>query len=103
MVASPGPNLAVTLRNSLLSSRRTGVYTAVGRAAGNLVHATYCPVGVGVIVCQSIEFVNAVKWLGAAYLIYLGSGASSRYGTIPKKKRTARVAHRTSVPSRRRG
>jgi len=62
VVASPGPNLAVTLRNSLLCSRRTGVYTAaVGRAAGNLVYAIYRPIGVGVIISQSIVPFNAVK------------------------------------------
>jgi threonine/homoserine/homoserine lactone efflux protein len=35
------------------------VYTAVGLAAGNLVHATYCLVGIGVIISQSILLFNA--------------------------------------------
>lgn len=71
-VASPGPNLAVTLRNSVAYSRAAGVYTALGLALGNAVHATYCLVGIGALISRSIQLFNALKWLGAAYLIYVG-------------------------------
>lgn len=71
-VMAPGPNLAMTLRNSLSYSRQSGIYTAVGLAAGNCVHVTYCLVGIGVIISESILLFNAIKWLGAAYLIYVG-------------------------------
>lgn len=71
-VISPGPNLAIILRNSLVYSRRTGVFTAVGLAGGNLIHATYCLIGIGVIITQSILLFNTVKYLGAAYLIVIG-------------------------------
>ncbi len=52
-VISPGANLAIVLRNSLAYSRRAGVYTAVGLALGNCVHATYCLVGIGVLISQA--------------------------------------------------
>jgi RhtB (resistance to homoserine/threonine) family protein len=71
-VISPGPNLAITLRNGLVYSRKAGVYTAVGLATGNLVHATYCLLGIGVIISKSIFLFNILKWLGAAYLLYIG-------------------------------
>lgn len=71
-VMAPGPNLAMTLRNSLSYSRQSGIYTAVGLAAGNCVHVTYCLVGIGVIISESILLFNAIKWLGAAYLVYVG-------------------------------
>lgn len=71
-VMSPGPNLAITLRNSLVYSRKAGVYTALGLAAGNFIHATYCLIGIGVLISQSILLFNTVKWLGAAFLIYIG-------------------------------
>jgi len=71
-VISPGPNLVITLRNSIGYGRQAGVYTAVGLAAGNLVHATYCLVGIGVIISRSILLFNTIKWIGAAYLIYIG-------------------------------
>ena len=71
-VMSPGPNLAVTLRNSLSYSRRAGIYTALGLAAGNTVHAAYSLAGIGLVIAQSVVLFNAVKWAGAAYLVWIG-------------------------------
>lgn len=71
-VMSPGPNFFITLRNTLAYSRQAGVYTAVGLAAGDLVHVTYCLVGIGVIISKSLLLFNLLKWLGAAYLVYIG-------------------------------
>jgi RhtB (resistance to homoserine/threonine) family protein len=71
-VITPGPDFALTLRNSLAYSRRAGVYTAVGVGAGNLVHATYSLIGIGAIISKSILLFNILKWVGAAYLIYIG-------------------------------
>lgn len=71
-VMSPGPNLAVTLRNSLSFSRRAGLYTALGLAAGNTVHAAYSLAGIGLVIAQSVLLFNLVKWAGAAYLIWIG-------------------------------
>jgi RhtB (resistance to homoserine/threonine) family protein len=71
-VMTPGPNLAITLRNSLAYTRRDGVSTAAGLALGNLLHASYCLVGIGVVISRSIVLFNAIKWAGAAYLIYIG-------------------------------
>lgn len=72
VVITPGPNLAITMRNSLAYSRTAGIYTALGLAGGNLVHITYCLVGIGVIITKSILLFNTIKWLGAGYLIYIG-------------------------------
>jgi RhtB (resistance to homoserine/threonine) family protein len=71
-VISPGPDFTLTLRNSLAYSRRAGIYTVVGIAIGNIVHVTYCLVGIGAIIAQSIVLFNILKWISAAYLIYLG-------------------------------
>lgn len=60
-VISPGPNLVITLRNSIGYGRHAGVCTAVGLAAGNLVHATYCLVGIGVIISRSILLFNTIS------------------------------------------
>ncbi|MBD2459612.1 LysE family transporter [Oscillatoria sp. FACHB-1407] len=72
VVITPGPDFALTLRNSLAFSRRAGVYTAIGLGFGNLVHATYSILGIAAIISRSILFFNLLKWVGAAYLIYLG-------------------------------
>lgn len=69
---SPGPNYAVTLKHSLLGSRHAGVWSAVGVAAGNLIHVIFSLLGMAVIVSHSVLLFNVLKWLGAAYLVYLG-------------------------------
>lgn len=71
-VVTPGPDFALTLRNSLVYSRRAGLYTAVGIGAGNLVHATYSLIGIGAVISKSILLFNILKWVGAIYLIYIG-------------------------------
>lgn len=71
-VMSPGPDFALTLRNSLVYSRKTGIYTALGITVGHIIHATYCLIGIGAIITRSIVIFNIIKWVGAAYLIYIG-------------------------------
>ncbi|ESA35126.1 amino acid efflux protein [Leptolyngbya sp. Heron Island J] len=71
-VITPGPDFALTLRSSLAYSRRAGVYTACGIGLGNAIHATYCLIGIGALISQSILLFNGLKFLGAGYLIYLG-------------------------------
>ncbi|OKH56303.1 amino acid transporter [Calothrix sp. HK-06] len=71
-VMSPGPDFALTLRNSLVYSRKTGIYTALGITVGHIIHATYCLIGIGAIISRSIILFNIIKWVGAAYLIYIG-------------------------------
>jgi len=72
VVITPGPNMAIVVRNSLVHTRRSGVYTAAGLAVGNLVHISYCLVGIGVLISKSILLFNIIKWIGAGYLIFLG-------------------------------
>jgi RhtB (resistance to homoserine/threonine) family protein len=90
-VISPGPDFAMVTRNSLILSRRAGVLTALGIGLGILVHITYTLVGVGLLIQQSLWLFNAIKLIGAAYLIYLGvkmlraqpSGARADNGVAP--------------------
>jgi RhtB (resistance to homoserine/threonine) family protein len=71
-VASPGPDFAIVVRESVSSGRHAGVWTAIGVGSGILVHVSYCLLGIGLIVSQSIMLFNLLKWLAAAYLIYIG-------------------------------
>ena len=68
----PGPDMVLVLRNTLVSGRRSGLHTSVGILSGNLVHITYCVFGIGLLISQSIVAFAALKYAGAAYLIYLG-------------------------------
>ncbi|MEX0759796.1 MAG: LysE family translocator [Tistlia sp.] len=72
VMVSPGPDMVIVLRNTLLGGRVAGLKTSAGVLAGNLVHIAYCAVGVGWLISQSILAFAALKYAGAAYLIYLG-------------------------------
>lgn len=71
-VASPGPDFAIVVRESVAHGRRAGVLTALGVGTGILLHVAYSLLGIGLIVSQSIVLFNALKWLAAAYLLYIG-------------------------------
>lgn len=73
-VISPGPDFAMVTRNSLVLSRRAGVLTAWGIGTAVLVHVGYTLLGIGVLIQRSLWWFEVVKWIGAAYLVYLGIG-----------------------------
>ena len=69
---SPGPNIVVVTKNSLTYSRKTGIYTAFGVSLGVFVHIAYCLISLSFFIAQSALLFNIIKYVGAAYLIYLG-------------------------------
>lgn len=69
---SPGPDFAMVTKNSLLYSRRIGIYTALGVSVSLLFHAVYCILGLAIVISQSLLAFSIIKYLGAAYLIYIG-------------------------------
>ena len=71
-VASPGPDFAIILRQSVSHGRKVGVWTGIGIGCGVMVHVIYCLLGLGLIISQSILAFNIVKFLGAGYLIFIG-------------------------------
>lgn len=74
-VASPGPDFAVVVRESVTRGRRTGRWMALGVGTGILVHVGYSLLGIGLIVSQSVTLFNLFKYAAALYLLYLGVGA----------------------------
>ncbi|MCB9990938.1 MAG: LysE family transporter [Rhodospirillales bacterium] len=83
-LASPGPDLLITMRNALGYSARAGVFTALGIAVALIIHMSYCVAGIGLVISQSIILFNLIKWLGAAYLIYIGVHALRSKGASLK-------------------
>lgn len=69
---SPGPDFILTVQSSLLRSRKAGIYTALGLATGMGIHVIYSLAGIGFLISRSILLFSVMKYLGAAYLIYLG-------------------------------
>ncbi len=71
-VASPGPDFAMVMRQSLVAGRRAALWTSLGIGSGILVHVAYTLLGLGLIISQSLQAFNLVKLIGAGYLLYIG-------------------------------
>ena len=72
VIVTPGPDTAVTIRSTLLGGRRAGVATALGISLGQLIWAMATSAGLVAILLASEPVFNAIRWAGAAYLIWLG-------------------------------
>jgi RhtB (resistance to homoserine/threonine) family protein len=68
----PGPDFALVTKNTLLHSRRAGLFTSLGIGNAILIHITYCALGLALVISQSKMLFNIIKYVGVAYLIYLG-------------------------------
>ena len=71
-IVSPGADLAMVMRQSLMHGRRAAIVTSFGIGTALMVHVTYTILGLGLIISQSIALFNIVKWCGVAYLLYIG-------------------------------
>lgn len=71
-VASPGPDFAIVVKQSITQSRAVVIWTALGIGLGILLHVAYSLLGIGFVISQSILLFNIIKYLGAAYLVYIG-------------------------------
>ncbi len=99
-VASPGPDFAVVVRESVTHGRKAGTWTAMGVGTAIFLHVGYSLLGIGLIVSQSIVLFNALKWAAAAYLLFIGikalrakpASASDAPVDLPVGERTARGA-----------
>jgi threonine/homoserine/homoserine lactone efflux protein len=72
LVALPGPDQALIMRNALVGGRSAGVRTMLGGASGLTVHATAAALGVSALLATSATAYASLKLLGVAYLVYLG-------------------------------
>ncbi|MBN9088117.1 MAG: LysE family translocator [Reyranella sp.] len=75
VIATPGPDTALTVRNTLIGGRRGGGFTALGIAAGQAIWALGTSLGLVALLMASEMVFEAVRWLGAAYLLYLGAAS----------------------------
>lgn len=74
-VASPGPDFAVVVRNSVNYGRRIAMYTSVGVGLGIFLHVAYSLVGLSVVISTTPWLYDTISYCCAAYLIYLAIGA----------------------------
>ena len=70
---SPGPDFAMVVKNALSRNRMSGIFTALGVSFSMVIHSTYCILGLAIVISQSLLLFSIVKYIGAAYLIYIGT------------------------------
>ncbi|MDT2044987.1 homoserine/threonine efflux transporter [Bacillus sp. 1780r2a1] len=68
----PGADTILIMKNTLNHGAKAGRYTILGMATGLTFWTTVAVLGLSVVIAQSVFLFNAIKYLGAAYLFYLG-------------------------------
>lgn len=71
-VASPGPDFAIVLKQSLIHGRRTAIWTSLGVGTAILLHVSYSLLGLGLLIRSSVLWFDIAKYVGAAYIAWLG-------------------------------
>jgi threonine/homoserine/homoserine lactone efflux protein len=72
LIALPGPDQALIMRNALVGGRSAGVRTMLGGASGLTLHAAAAALGVSALLATSATGYALLKIVGVAYLLYLG-------------------------------
>ncbi|WP_085298390.1 LysE family translocator [Cognaticolwellia mytili] len=69
---SPGPSLALVIKNTLNGGAAQGYATAISHGLGVALYAAITATGIGLLIVQSPMLFDAIKYSGAAFLLYLG-------------------------------
>jgi threonine/homoserine/homoserine lactone efflux protein len=69
---SPGPNSLLALTHGALHGRRQALFTVFGGACGFIVLIALSLFGIGALLQSSLLWLSVLKWLGGAYLVWLG-------------------------------
>ena len=69
---SPGPSLALVIKNTLSGGQRQGYSTAISHGLGVALYAVIIATGIGIIITESPIIYAVIQYAGAAFLVYLG-------------------------------
>jgi threonine/homoserine/homoserine lactone efflux protein len=72
LLAIPGPSVIYITTRSISDGRRAGLASALGVETGTLVHVAAAAIGLSALVASSAAAFETVRYLGAAYLVFLG-------------------------------
>lgn len=72
LAITPGPGLAYVVARTVAGGRAEGLASCCGTALGGLLHVVAAALGLSLLIAQSAMAFNLLKYLGAAYLVYLG-------------------------------
>jgi len=75
LCSSPGPAVLLVLSQGLARGTRASIFSNLGVLAGNTFYFALSATGLGAVLLASYEVFSAIRWLGAAYLIWLGLAA----------------------------
>ena len=98
LAVTPGPGIAYVVARTVAGGRPEGLASCVGTAAGGLVHVLAAAFGLSVLLAKSATAFSLVKYLGAAYLVYMGVRMLMRdAGAVAVKAVAARGARRALI------
>ncbi len=92
LIVVPGPSVLFVVGRALTLGRRAGLATVIGNATGLYLQVMAIAFGIGTVVERSIAVFTVIKFVGAAYLIFLGVQA------IRHRRRLSQVLETTHVP-----
>jgi threonine/homoserine/homoserine lactone efflux protein len=72
LALTPGPGLAYVVARTISGGRSEGLASCLGTGLGGLVHVLASSLGLSLIIAESAIAFNLLKYIGAAYLVYLG-------------------------------
>jgi threonine/homoserine/homoserine lactone efflux protein len=72
LALTPGPGIAYVVARTVAGGRMVGLASCVGTAIGGMLHVLAAAVGLSLVIAQSAFAFSIVKYVGAAYLVYLG-------------------------------
>ncbi len=78
---SPGPDMIYIISRTIAQGRKVGFASSLGVCTGALVHVFAAGLGLSAILATSVFAFSVVKYIGAAYLVYLGIKALRSKGT----------------------
>ena len=72
LTLTPGADTMLVMRNVMARGQGAGLFTTLGSCCGVFIHATLSALGLSLILVRSAMAFEAVKWIGAGYLVWLG-------------------------------
>lgn len=96
-VASPGPDFAIILKQSLRYDRRIAIITSLGIASGIILHVTYSLVGIGLLIASDERLFTALKYLAASYFCYLAWHGLRAKKPCAESRKNGRVNTKNTV------
>ena len=84
---SPGPSMAVVIKNAIFKGRYNGILTSIGHGIGIAIYATFAVLGLGLIIETNIFIFNGLKILSIIFLIFIGLKSISNKEKFNFKKK----------------